>query len=192
MTSLQRGFVVLAVQAALILTTAGKYTWERHTRPMIWTRAEPFGIQLTTENAQSRYAQVYLYADACALSSKPPEMEEDFQNTPAADLEHPKQFMVRKGRVRTVAKDGRLVMVDAGEFAAPGTQAMHWDMRQPCSQARLLDEVEFFVPPGTALPLELKSGESLWALVTVPTQGDPRPIQLAISDATGFHPLRAK
>jgi hypothetical protein len=159
---------------------------------MVWSRAEPYGLQLTDENAQSRYARVYLYADACALPPKPPEMEEDFQNTSPADLEHPKQFKVRKGRVRTLAKDGQLVMVDAGEFAAPGTQEMRWDMRQSCSQARLLDEVDFFVPPGTAMPLELKPGQSLWALVTVPTQGDPRPVELAISDATGFHPLRGK
>jgi len=32
------------------------------------------------------------------------------------------------------------------------------------------------------------TGTTLWALVTVPKSGPPRPIQLAISDAKGFHP----
>jgi hypothetical protein len=193
MTLLQKGLIVLAVQTALVLTTAGKYSWERHTRPMVWTRAQLFGEMMMEENAQSRYARVYAYADACLLPPKAPEMEEDFENTQnASDLEHPKQFKVRKGRVRTIAKDGHLVMVDAGDFAAHGTQEMRWDMRQPCTQARLLDEIEFYVPAGSSLPLELKPGQSLWALVTVPSQGDPRPIELAISDATGFHPLRGK
>ena len=38
-------------------------------------------------------------------------------------------------------------------------------------------------------PFPLKANEELWAEVTVPPSGPPRPIQLAISNAAGFKPL---
>jgi len=37
--------------------------------------------------------------------------------------------------------------------------------------------------------LILKQGQELWVEVTAPVSGPPRPIQLALSDSTGFYPL---
>jgi hypothetical protein len=41
--------------------------------------------------------------------------------------------------------------------------------------------VVFFIPDTAEPPFPSKPGEALWAEVTVPALGRPRPIQLAIS-----------
>jgi hypothetical protein len=48
----------------------------------------------------------------------------------------------------------------------------------------------FFIPDRTRLPLPLKPGQDLWVEVTLPPSGPPRPIQIAISSADGFRPLK--
>jgi hypothetical protein len=72
MTIRMRGFLLLAVQAALVLTVAAKYEWERHTRPMVWARAEPFGLSADhakTLSGEGRYGRLQLYANGCGLAT---------------------------------------------------------------------------------------------------------------------------
>jgi hypothetical protein len=99
---------------------------------------------------------------------------------------------VREDDVRAVARDGRFVLAEVDSAPAHNKQQMHWDLRRPCTEARLLEIVKFYVPSAQAMPTKLKPGESVWALVTVPDQGPPRPIELAVSDAAGWHPLGLK
>jgi hypothetical protein len=186
---------LLAVQATLVAGTAGKYLWERHTRPMVWVKTTPFGESAVLNPPQEvtdRYMPVQLSVDVCGLAPKAPEEEDDYGrplDPVAGTYVH---YPARKGTVRVAAKDGRLVAVDAGGAFTHNAQEFLWDMRKPCTEARLLEIVKFYVPKGLDLPEHLKPGESLWALVTVPAKGPLRPLELALSDGTGFHPLEAK
>jgi hypothetical protein len=186
--------VLLAVQATLVLATAGKYLWERHTRPMVWARTQVFNEQalpFTAHDPEDRYFGVQLMADACGLPPRPSEQEPDFNVVPENQFVQ-KSHPVRNDRVRTAAKDGKLTVVEAEGVNTSDTQQIQWDLRKPCTAVRLLDIVTFYVPAGSAMPTQLKPGETVWALVTVPKQGPPRPVELAVSDAKGFHPLGTK
>ena len=190
----RRGIVLLVVQCVLVLSTAGKYVWERHTRPAVWVRVELFdrnGLQVVDRDPDDRYVEVQLLADACGLPARTHEEESDI-NLAEEQRGIYKRHPVRRDQVRTIARDGKLMVVDAESPAVHDRQQMYWDLRKPCTEARLLEIVKFYVPSAEAMPTQLKPGDSLWALVTVPKQGPPRPIELAVSDATGFHPLDMK
>lgn len=186
-----RGTLLLVVQCVLVLSTAGKYLWERHAEPAVWTRVQIFNeqeLQFTARNPQNRYMEVQLLADACSLPPRPTEEENEYnlaEENRGVYRHHP----VRKDHVRPVAKDGRLVLVEADSVAAHGRQDIYWDLREPCTKARLLEIMKFYVPSAQAMPTKLKPGDTVWALVTLPEQGPPRPLELALSDATGWHPL---
>jgi hypothetical protein len=48
--------------------------------------------------------------------------------------------------------------------------------------------IPFFIPEHAMVPFP-KPGQELWAEVTVPRKGPPRPIQLAIKDEAEWRPL---
>jgi hypothetical protein len=190
----RRGIVLVVVQCVLVLSTAGKYLWERHTCPAVWSRVELFNqdrLQVMARDPDDRYMEVQLLADACGLPARTPEEESDI-NLAEEERGIYERHPVRKDRVRTIARDGKLMVEEAETPAVHDGQQMYWDLRRPCTEARLLEIVKFYVPSAEAMPTQLKSGDSVWALVTVPKQGPPRPIKLAVSDATGFHPLDMK
>jgi hypothetical protein len=191
MTIQMRGFVLLTIQAALVLTTAGKYEWERHTRPMVWVRAEPFGAgadKMQTLNGEGRYGQVQLYVNGCGLPTAKADVERDFEAPIDFGKPAMKSHRVLKIHARLTARNGSLIAVDAGELRAADVQEVSWDMRRPCAEARLLDIVDVYLPKSVPTPYTVKDGDTLWVLVTVPQSGPPRPVQLATSDAKGFHP----
>ncbi len=187
MTVRMRGFALLAIQAALVLTVAAKYEWERHTRPAVWVRAEPFGVDaehMRTISGEGRYGRLQLHVDGCGLSTAHAENELEYGN---AGRSH----KVLKANVRTTTRGGTLVAVDAGTLHAADVQELQWDLRFPCKEARLLEIVDVYLPQNIQVPYTLPTGTTLWALVTVPKSGPPRPIQLGTSDAAGFHPWKS-
>jgi hypothetical protein len=54
---------------------------------------------------------------------------------------------------------------------------------------RLDVPVDFYLAEHTQSPLPLKPGQELWIEVTIPPQGPPRPVQLALKDNTAWTPL---
>ena len=56
----------------------------------------------------------------------------------------------------------------------------------------LSQPVLFFLPEHVKDPSWLQRGQELWVEVTVPRKGPPRPIQLAVKDQTGWHPLNLR
>jgi len=197
-----RGVVLLALQAALVLSTAAKYLWERHTRPMVWVKAAAYGefaMPAVIKSSQSnvagdadRYFTVQLLADACALPYKAPVDETDFSHPIDLQQGNNQTYKERKDKVRVVAQEGKLAVVESEGVKPNDTQELMWDLRKPCSEARLPEMLKFYIPAGQAMLTDLRQGQTLWALVTVPEHGPPRPVKLALSDASGFHPLDSK
>jgi hypothetical protein len=54
---------------------------------------------------------------------------------------------------------------------------------------RLDEPVDFFIAEHAADPTWLKPGQELWIEVTIPPQGPPRPLQLALKQEGAWTPL---
>ena len=64
MKAMRAGLILALVQVVLVLSVAGKYLYERETRPRVWTRATQFDPSLPL---RGRYVALQLMVDACGL-----------------------------------------------------------------------------------------------------------------------------
>jgi hypothetical protein len=177
------GWVLLGVQLALVLSIAGKYWYERATRPAVWVRTGQYDPEMPL---RGRYLALQLTVDACGLPRNTADLQPSWNPNPNAKVIKHWQWPVS-----LKAQDGNLVGVlnQDGRNASELAQIDYWE-NVPCDRAHLDGSVEFFIPEHAHTPFPLESGRELWVLVTVPESGPPRPIELAISDAGGWHPLR--
>jgi hypothetical protein len=180
MSPAMKGVTVLAVQMALVLSVAAKYGWERKECSQVWARAGQYDPDLPL---RGRYLALNLTIDSCGL----PRNEESGSRFDSADGRHVNYSWV----VTTMVKDGKLVARAWDKVSAVPTEEVIAAETTPCAQAILSDGTEFFVSEKAKLP-ELKKGQELWALVTVPPQGPPRPVELAVSDARGWRVLQLR
>jgi hypothetical protein len=98
------------------------------------------------------------------------------------------------GWVRLAVENGTLVAhksdVDTGVSIA-----MYWQQRECSNQPKQSQElyldqvVPFFVPEHAPELSQRKVGDEVWAEVSVPRKGPPRPIQLALKRGTEWKPL---
>jgi hypothetical protein len=178
-----KGLVVLGVQLALVLSIAAKFAWERHSCPMVWTRTYQYDPSLPL---RGRYLALTLTANACGM----PKGDEGPLNgwLPMDRSLRGGPNDVQQWRVHTIARNGVLAIAPAPDDDSQNAQGASLGQGFPCEAARLDDLVDFFVSEKAAVP-PLKSGESMWVLVTVPPSGPPRPVKVAVSGATGWHPL---
>jgi hypothetical protein len=179
MSRTQRAIVLLAVQAVLVLSIAGKYLYERKVCPRVWVRAAQYDPNLPM---RGRYLALRLAVDACAL---PRDAAHRVGYQPGTDY--------WQWNVRPVVQDGKLVPVPASYDERPElTDELTLGANRPCDRAALSKGVEYFIADTASNPFPPKQGEELWVEVTVPPLGPPRPIQLAISKDGAFTPLNLR
>lgn len=181
MMSRSRSLAVVVIQVTLVLSVAAKYAWERQRCPSIWVRTTQFDPERIL---RGRYLALTLQADACSL----PPGEQSFAENQKL---HTRTLVSTSWTVRTIAKSGRLIAVPSSAQEDDSTH-LTLPAGQPCTAALLGEGAEFFISERAKTPFPLAKGTNLWTLVTVPPQGPPRPVKLAISDATGFHPLELR
>ncbi|MEB3323029.1 MAG: hypothetical protein VKI81_09430 [Synechococcaceae cyanobacterium] len=160
--------VVAGLQSALLLGVAGQLLLERALSPRGWARTEPVDPSLPI---RGRYVTLRLVVPAAAT-------------TPACRL------LARRRQVRPVwlgVRDGRVVASSVGSGGNPrparlteGADGAAAHLRQPLA---------FFVPPGVKDPSRRGPGEELWAEVTLPAEGPPRPIRLGVKRGDRIEPL---
>jgi hypothetical protein len=179
MNAIRAGIVLAVVQLVLVLSVAGKYLYERQTRPRIWTRATQFDPELPL---RGRYLALQLMVDACGLPR---------------DAEHtiPGYAGIRpfsQWPVSLTAANGKLVprLEKRQSPREVGTLTLFSD--KPCEQASLSNQLMLFIPDRAQLPFPLNAGQVLWVEVTLPQSGPPRPIQIALSEGGVFRPLRVE
>lgn len=171
-----RAIALVVIQCLLVSSIAAKYLYERVTCPRVWVRVAQYDPNLPM---RGRYLALSPVVDACTL---PHDKDSASRWTDVNGHEKVSWHW----QVRTYARDGKLVVEDARNvLPRTGTQTI-WLNGDPstgdtsCDHARL-SAVDFFIPDTAQSPFPLKSGQELWAEVTVPPLGPPRPIQLAIS-----------
>jgi hypothetical protein len=171
--SIRAGLILLFVQLALVLSVAGKYLYERQTRPRVWTRATQFDPNLTL---RGRYLALQLFLNACSLP----------QDAEHAIGPYSGSHSFWQWNVSLAAENGKLVP----RMTPQGRETVRLVAGKPCDRATLDNQELLFIPDRAQVPLPPQPGQELWVEVTVPESGPPRPIQIALSSAAGFHPLK--
>jgi hypothetical protein len=171
--AIRPGLILLFVQLVLVLSVAGKYLYERETRPRVWVRATQFDPALPL---RGRYLALRLLLDACGLPREAARTFPQYYRGPGS----------WRWNVTLSADHGKLVPT----VAPQGRQLLTLVDGRPCNRATLNGQEMLFIPDRAELPLPLKPGQDLWVEVTLPASGAPRPLQIAVSSAEGFRPLK--
>ena len=161
MSPLIRGLLAGGIQLGLIFVVAGKYAIDRATLPRVWVKAAPYDPQLPV---RGRYVRLSLFA---------------ILKSPA-------------GPEYSLKENLELSAVNNQLIATP-TEA-DTEIRAIYEQdgsARLQEPVAFFIPEGIPDPSRRPPGEELWAEVTVPKHGPPRPLRLGVKALGVLRPLDA-
>ena len=182
--------VLLVLQLALVSTVGAKYLYQRWNAPRVWTRVAADDPLLAMHG---RYLRLQMTVDGCQstlpLASQagyPRNVDgtpqgKDFSVVAPKYIEFPARLKVIDNKleaIRIPESESRLLGVRVR--ATPG---------MPCG-AFLIDEpVNFYIAEGASSPVPLKSGQELWIEVTVPAQGPPRPLQLALKQDGAWKPL---
>jgi hypothetical protein len=181
---------LLAIQLALVSSIAAKYLYQRRTCPRVWVRTAAFDPELPM---RGRYLSLQLLVDGCRStlpSAKLAVVPRNFDGTARgrsfsigapSPFQFPAELKVEGNKLVAIRIEdpvyrARGVMVDAW----PGSS---------CDAFRVHAPVDFYVAEHAALPTPLQPGQELWIEVTVPPNGPPRPIQLALKQDGAWKPL---
>ena len=175
-TRTRAAILLLLVQTLLVLSIAGKYWYERRTRPNIWVRATQYDPQ---QPLRGRYLTLQLVVAACHLPQDKEHFHE-YQDGPHGGWSWP---------VKLTAVNGKLTPVLSSTLRPSDRAELHLSRKIPCDQATVSETIEYFIPEHAVSPFSLKKDHELWVEVTVPAEGLPRPIRLATSGPEGFKPL---
>jgi hypothetical protein len=175
--AVRAGLILVLVQVVLVLSVAGKFLYERETRPRVWARATQFDPSLPL---RGRYLALQLMLDSCGL---PRDAEHTIPGYAGG-------LPFWRWNVSLTSANGKLMprLEKSWSPRAGGTLTLFAD--KPCDQATLSNEVMLFIPDRAQVPFPLPPGQELWVEVTLPPSGPPRPIHMALSSGNGFHPLK--
>jgi len=165
-----RGVAVAVIHVALVAGLGGKLLFDRATQPRAWARTAPADPDLPI---RGRYVSLRLEAGILPGSN----LDGVANGTPGGrSPTFPVTLSVRDGRLEASPAD------DSGLRARSTTRD-----GQPVI---VLDEpVAYFIPEHAADPSRLGPGEELWAEVTLPRTGPPRPIRLGVKRPGALTPL---
>jgi uncharacterized membrane-anchored protein len=173
--------VLLLIQLALVSSIAAKYLYQRSTCPRVWVRAAAYDPEMVM---RGRYLSLRLTVDGCQ-STLPSALHAIFPRNSDGTTK-PSGFHVNwQGAVRFRAKlkveNNRLLVIRIPEAdqTSKGVNVTAWP-DSSCDAMRLDQPVDFYIAEHAADPTRLKAGQELWIEVTVPPQGPPRPLQLAL------------
>ncbi len=159
----RRGLLLLALQTALLLSLAGRLLLDRALLPRGWARVAPVDPNLPI---RGRYLTLHLEVPLVGPAA-------------AADDATKLRLLVRSGRV-------------VGEPLAPAAWRPGLGMAisgRSGALAQLSPPLAFFLPEHAPDPSQRPAGEELWAEVTLPERGAPRPIRLGVRRAGQPEPI---
>jgi len=169
MKAADKGLAVALIHILIVLSLGGKLLHDRATRPRIWVRTASFDPDLPI---RGRYLTLSLEVHAADLVQ-------------SQDLKHP--ALNSSGYVDLAVENGQLVAHRSEESTGMMINSWRWQNRGN-GNPLLSPPVVFFIPEHAETP-RLGAGTELWAEVTVPKKGPPRPIQLAVKRGDQWTPL---
>jgi hypothetical protein len=167
MKPLHKGLAVALIHILMVLSIGGKLLYDRSHRPRLWVRTGQVDPDLPI---RGRYLTLSLEVHA-------PDLADEFQD----------RNRYSSANVELAVENGDLV---AHRTERPtGITINSWGQRRNGGDIYLLGSpVVFFIPEHAETP-RLGGGAELWAEVTVPKKGPPRPIQLAVKRGSEWIPL---
>jgi hypothetical protein len=171
MKAMRKGLLLAAIQILIVVSLGGKLLYDRATRPRVWALCQVYDPELPI---RGRYLAENL--------QMPAEDFTDFRPTNTLN-----QWYASQRWAYLEVQDGKLVAKPAGSGSAV------WTNLRKNSDGTLLaitqEPVLIFIPDNAQIP-RLERGDEMWVEVTVPKQGPPRPIRLAIKTKDGrFRPV---
>jgi uncharacterized membrane-anchored protein len=182
--------VLLLIQLALVSSIAAKYLYQRSACPRVWVQAAAYDPNMVM---RGRYLSLRLTVDGCQ-STLPSALHAVFPRN-SDGTTRPSGFTVNwQGAVYFRAKlkveNNRLlaIRIPEADQRSKGVNVTAWP-DSSCDEMRLDEPVNFYIAEHAKDPSWLKPGQELWMEVTVPPQGPPRPLQLAMKQDGAWKPL---
>ena len=181
---------LLVIQLALVSSIAAKYFYQRLACPRVWTRAAAYDPEMLM---RGRYLSLKLTVDGCQStlpSASQAAMPRNLDGVPVGSMysirspqmvQFPAQLKVVNNKLEAIRipdSDNRPLGVIVEGM--PGAS---------CQDLRLAAPVDFYIAEHAADPSRLQPGQELWIEVTIPPQGPPRPLQLALKQNGAWKPL---
>jgi hypothetical protein len=171
MTTLTKAIAVAAIHILIVLSLGGKLLYDRAHRPRVWVKTAGYDPDLPI---RGRYVTLNLQVPAPEGTRVPHQGDKDYYQMTYVDL---------------AVENGQLI---AHKSERSGDMYVTtWGTRRDLTGAVsfvLSPAVAFFLPEHADFP-RLKPGDEIWAEVTVPRKGPPRPIQRALKKGTEWVPL---
>lgn len=161
MSAFKKGTAVAVVQVLLVTLVAAKLMIDRTRYPQVWVETAPYD---PNDPLRGRYVQLLAVVE------------------PAGRFDD--ELYQERGRVEV--RGERLV-------AIPDKDGPAYFIKASCRDEECLalaEPLAFFIPEDIADPSIRDEGEELWARVTVPPRGAPRPIRLGVKEDGRLTPLR--
>lgn len=171
MNGMRKGLLLATTQIVIVLSLGGKLLYDRATRPRVWVLCQVYDPDLPI---RGRYLSERLRVPAEGFAYVQPSQNqyEWYMNQQWAYFE---------------IRDGRLIAKPQGHGSG-GWVSLHQNA-DGTLEAFSNEPVLLFIPDRANIP-ELKRGEEMWVEVTVPAQGPPRPIRIAIKKDGALTPIK--
>jgi len=168
MTNIKKGLIVALLHILIVLSLEGKFLYDRTHRPRVWVKSGTVDPDLPI---RGRYLTLSLEVRAPELAKQRSAPNYNWQSVVIAAengqlVAHP-----------TDTPSGMYIGIGA-KSPLPAEDGLYF----------LSPQVDFFIPEHAQTPHPTRDDE-LWAEVTIPRKGPPRPIQLAIKHGTQWNPL---
>ena len=173
MKSLPKSLVIAVLQMAIVVSLSGKLLYDRTHRPRLWVKAGSVDPDLPI---RGRYVTLNLEVHAPEWGATPilKGGQMNYYDWQYVELS------VENGRLVAHKTDKHSTLSISNWGRVPSRSGGDIHLLSP--------SVAFFLPEHAEVP-RLTFGDELWAEVTIPKEGPPRPIQLAIKHGTTWTPL---
>jgi hypothetical protein len=172
MSGKRKALLLGAIQIAIILSLGGKLLYDRATRPRAWVLCGVYDPDLPI---RGRYLSERLQVPAEGFTLR-------------YDVNHNPDWWANRQWAYLEVRGGALVAKAAGDTKGPGAWA-NIQKRGDSLVAFVEEPVLIFIPDTANIPT-LHTHEEMWAEVTLPAKGPPRPIRLAIKKDGNLTPLK--
>ena len=174
MSAFMKGITIAVLHLLIVLSVGGKFLYDRYHCPRVWVKTGSIDPDMPV---RGRYFTLNVEVQAPW-----------WFNSEDTDKNWKNRYW--RENIRLSVQDGKLVASPADSYT--GLTLTYWppnSFTRNSQNGLFLDQgIPFFIAEHARVPFR-KPGQELWAEVTVPRKGPPRPIQLAIKDGTEWRPL---
>ena len=163
MTGFGKGLIIAVVHVGLVALLGAKLYYDRATRPRVWARTAPYDPNLPI---RGRYVSLRVMVEPRGVHE--PKTGAKWEPTQAVTLR------VENNRLIGVADPAQDPNYNSSDL-----HLLFIDRRG--EKLAILDQpIAYFIPEHIPDPSLRPDGEELWAEITIPKKGPPRPIQLGV------------